>query len=170
MAFKYSVSPEYKTRGDYKYKTVRCNRKLYGEIREYPKLKTKDGRPMRVYVAIRLPGEFVLKHGAWAFDKLMFDRFRELGIPLTHIGVLVTSDIKRRAGVVDAVEEKYVISKDEFMCKAVKDADGDLVKWDYSKKGGSNQILVRLDDFRKVTVESDDDRIKRKLKEMTVRK
>lgn len=170
MAFKYSVSSEYKTRGDYRYKQVKCNRKLYGEIREYPKLKTPDGRTVRVYLAVRLPGEFVLKHGAWAFDKLMFDRFRELGIPLTHIGVLVTSDTKRRAHVIEAVEEKYLIPKDDFFCNVMREADGGLIKWDYSRRGGSNQMLVHLTKFRKVVIEADEERLKRKHKEMIIRK
>lgn len=170
MAFKYSVSSEYKPRKDYRVKLVKCNRRLYGEIREYPHKKTKDGKTVRIYLAVRLPGEFVLKHGAWAFDKLMFDKFRELGIPLTHIGVLVTSDTKRRAHVEEAVEEKYLMAKDDFFCSVLREEDGKLVQWDYSKRGGSNQLLVHLTKFRKLVIEADEGRLKRKHKEMLVRK
>lgn len=166
MAFRYSIQKEYKPRGAYKYKQVRCNRSLYGEIREYPKAKGRDGRPVRIYWAVRLQGEHVQKHLAWAFDKLMIDKIREEGIPLTHIGVMVTADINRRAHIEDKVEELWLITRDEFFKRAMREDSGELKPWNYSHKGGSNQYLIPMAAFGRILRETDPEV---KLKEMSIR-
>jgi hypothetical protein len=168
MAYRYSVAKEYKARGEFRVKQVRRDRGLYGEICEYPRRKLADGRVLRVYWAVRLPGEFSLKHQAWIFDKLMFDKFQEHGVPLTHIGVLVTSDTKRRAHIEDKVEEKWLIRRDDFIANMMKEEGGALVPFFGPRKmGQGTECYVPQSAFAKVLREIDPEH---RLKEMEVRK
>lgn len=167
MADRYGFSKEYKARSDYRYKEVRCNRKLCGEIREYK----REGKVIaRIYIAMRLPGEFDSRHAAWSFDRALLDRIREEGIPLTHFAILVSSDTKRRARLGDAVEERHIIARQDFfdnlMCE---EGEGRaLTKWE--RQRGVSRLLIKQSLFRRMLVGDEDERLERKRKEMLVRK
>lgn len=155
MLRRYSVSKEYRERGNDRVKQVKLNRALHGEIVEYPRRAKIDGKILRIYWSVRLQGEFVHRHRAWPFDKALIDKLRELGIPLTHIGVIVTADTKRRAHVDDKIEERWLIRKETFFADAIIDPD----------YGG--KYLVPLSSFARVVREQDPEH---KIKEMEVRK
>lgn len=165
MADRYGFSKEYKPRSDYRYKEVRCNRKLCGEIREYK----RDGKVARIFVAMRLPGEFDSRHACWSFDRALLDRIREEGIPLTHFAILVSSDTKRRARVGEAVEERHIISRQDFFDNLVCEGEGrELIKWE--RQRGVSRLLIKQSLFRRMLVGDEDERLERKRKEMLVRK
>lgn len=155
MAVVYSVSREYKSREDYRFKLVKRDRRLFGEIREYPKRPLVNGRLMRIYWTVRLKGEFIAKHSCWAFDKAVIDTFGNLGIPLTHIGILVSADTNRRANIEEKIEEKYLIKKSDFNLQALK-------REDYP-----GQLLIPIGSFARILRELDPEH---KYKEMIVRK
>lgn len=114
MPGKIVISKEYKDHpgGLYRYKRVRCGGQFYGEIREY---RAKHyGKPLRIYWAARLKGEYVRERMAWAFDKLMAGKFVEEGIPITHLGVLVTADSKRRINKHEFIEEYWLTTWEQF--------------------------------------------------------
>lgn len=168
MAHRYSVAKEYKQRGEFRVKQIRRDRGLYGEIREYPGRKVGEGRLLRIYWAVRLSGEFALKHQAWVFDRLMFETFQEQGVPLTHIGVIVTSDIKRRAHIEDKIEEKWLTSKEKFFASAMREDGGALVPCGGPRRVGQGTLIyVPQSAFARVLREIDPEH---KLKEMEVRK
>lgn len=131
MAGKVRISKEYKDHpsGEYRVKRVNCDGKFYGEIREY-KRRDASGRPIRIYWAARQKGEYVEKRIAWAFDKLMVGKFAEEGIPITHIGVLVTADGNRRINKPELIEEKWLTRWDTFR-KYREDG------WNYTGKVGT---------------------------------
>lgn len=95
MAFKVIISKEYKEHpAGYKVKRVRLGSFFFGEIREY---KAKiDGRPVRIYWSARLAGEQNSSEKAWAFDKSVMNKMSSEGACLSHVGVMITSDSKRK--------------------------------------------------------------------------
>lgn len=95
MAFKVIISKEYKEHpAGYRVKRVRLGAFFFGEIREY---KTKvNGRQLRIYWSARLAGEQNSSEKAWAFDRSVMQKMSSEGACLTHIGVMVTSDSKRK--------------------------------------------------------------------------
>lgn len=142
MAFKVVISKEYKEHksGAYKVKRVRSGSYFFGEIREYK--QKVDGKTVRIYWSARLEGEQNNPKRIWAFDKAVMSKMANEGACLTHIGVMVTSDTKRKISDPSLVSESWLTTVDRF------------------KRCGENSALG-FDFFRKIEREvSDDDKIK----------
>lgn len=173
MPGKIIISKEYKdhTSGAYRYKRVRCGSQFYGEIREY-KAKLND-KALRIYWSVRLKGEHVQKHLAWAFDKLMFDKFSMEGAMITHVGVMVTADAKRRPYMREKILELWITKYDTFKRQIMRNEDGQLIKLEHSSKEKApgkdrfdlNQILVPMAAFERYMRPMTEDE---KIKEMKI--
>lgn len=141
------ISKEYKDHpsGIYRYKRVSRGKSFYGEIREY-KVKI-NGRQLRIYWAAKLRGEYVKLHLAWAYDKAMISKFEAEGHGITHIGVLVTIDSKRRLTNKGLIEEYWLTTMENFKKHRIPDwnYEGVTGKAPGAKgKTGSDQWLMPL--------------------------
>lgn len=108
------ISPNYKDHpaGIYRFKSVRCGKSFYGEIREYKAMVA--GRQLRVYWAAKLKGEYVKMELSWAYDKALISKFAMEGHGITHIGVLVTTDSSRRISNKGLIQEYWLTSMVTF--------------------------------------------------------
>lgn len=115
MAFKVIISREYKDHpnGKYRTKRVRLGSQFCGEIREY-KLRDSTGRPLRIFWAAKLKGEFLSVTQEWVFDKSVVSKIVEEGIPLSHIGVQVTANPKRSLSKPENIEELWLTKWETF--------------------------------------------------------
>lgn len=115
MAFKVVISKEYRDHpsGMYRAKRVRVGSQFYGEVREY-KLQDKGGRRIRIFWAAKLKGEFLSAMRAWALNKAVVSKLSEEGIPVSHVGVLVTANPKRSVSKREYVEETWIARWESF--------------------------------------------------------
>ena len=115
MAFKVSISSEYKDHksGKYRVKRVKSGSYFFGEIREYKGRKV-DGKQLRVYWSARLAGEEQSKDALWAFDKNVMLKMKTEGVCLSHVGVLVTLDPKRKISDPALLMESWLTSMELF--------------------------------------------------------
>lgn len=113
MTGKVIISKEYKDHdsGLYRFKKVKRGREFRGELREY---KTKVGsRQLRIYWSARLPGEYYREDGSWAIDQAVVSALSE-GSCVTHYGILVTVDSKRKISDPDLIEDYWLATKEDF--------------------------------------------------------
>lgn len=142
MAFKISISSEYKEHksGEYRVKRVKSGSYFFGEIREYK--KKVGGKTLRIYWSARLAGEQNNPKKMWAFDKAVMSKMSNEGACLTHIGIMITSDSKRKISDPKLVSEMWLTTMDRFKCLGIGSA-------------------LAFEHFRKIEREvSDDEKIK----------
>ena len=139
------ISKEYKDHesGLYRYRTVKRGREFHGELREY-KIKVR-GRQLRIYWAARLRGEFFVKDQGWCIDKAVYNELAT-GFCVTHFGVLVTIDSKRKIGDRNLIEDYWLTTKELFDAYRVEhDYTGVIGKSEGAKgKLGSLQWKVPM--------------------------
>jgi hypothetical protein len=142
------ISKEYKDHdsGLYRYRTVKRGRDFHGEIREY-KVKV-GGRQLRIYWAARLRGEYFMKDESWCIDKAVYNELM-MGFCITHIGILVTIDSKRKISDQNLIEDYWLIKKEDFDAYRVEhDYSGVIGKSEGAKrKLGSLQWKVPMNLF-----------------------
>ena len=116
MAFKVTISGEYKEHksGLYKVKRVRSGTYFFGEIREYKQKCVVTGKTIRIYWSARLSGEQNNAKRIWAFDKAVMGKMSSEGACLTHIGIMVTSDSKRKISDPALVCESWLTTMETF--------------------------------------------------------
>ena len=113
MTGKVIISKEYKDHesGIYRFKKVKRGNEFRGELREY-KCKVA-GKQLRIYWSARLPGEYYREDNSWAIDQAVVSALSE-GSCVTHYGVLVTVDTKRKISDSELIEDYWITTKELF--------------------------------------------------------
>lgn len=139
------ISKEYKNHesGLYRYRTVKSGREFRGEIREYP-IKV-DGAQLRIYWSARLRGEYFVKDEGWCIDKAVYDKLTT-GFCVTHFGVLVTIDSKRKISDKNLIEDYWLTTKELFIKHRVDHNYAGVIGKSEGAKGkfGSSQWKVPM--------------------------